>query len=295
MLRRALASVAAQSFRDCELVIVDDASREPVSIDDAVLSRIGRDRVRVIARCERGGASVARNAGLAAARGAYVAFLDDDDEWLPEKLERQVGLLDAAPDDVVLVYCGREVISDATGRVAERIVHTGSPVGFVDLLRRTVFPTSVPLLRKAAVDAIGGFDETLPGSQDRDLWLRLARTSRFALLSDVLVRTHVHGAQISSDLEAKVAAKERWVAKYRADLEGHPELLAHEFVRLGLLLSAACRSAEARRRYATALQWRPLSHGSLGHLIASFIAPRRHRDRVLRESFRPLDGIPRYW
>ena len=99
-LEDSMRSVLNQSFRDLELIVVDDASTEDLR---TIVEAVGDPRVRYIRQARNGGASVARNAGLAAARGAFIAFQDSDDLWLPGKLARQMEMLQAAPADVGVV------------------------------------------------------------------------------------------------------------------------------------------------------------------------------------------------
>ena len=99
-LEDSMRSVLNQSFRDLELIVVDDASTEDLR---PIVAAVADPRVRYIRQARNGGASVARNAGLAAAKGEYIAFQDSDDLWLPGKLKAQMAMLQAAPADVGVV------------------------------------------------------------------------------------------------------------------------------------------------------------------------------------------------
>jgi glycosyltransferase involved in cell wall biosynthesis len=291
LLGRALTSIRRQTFADFEVIVVDDGSAEPVEWTIAAAERQG---IQILRHTRRRGASAARNIGLRASRGELVAFLDDDDEWLPVKLERQLAAMDSLAA-VDLIYSGYEVVSDLSHRVVDRYVPAGPPVGYADLLRSTCFPTSVPLIRRSALVDVGGFDESLRGAQDRDLWLRLARRSRFAFVPEVLVRTHLHGAQISTDLLAKLDAKERMLRKYGPDLESEPAIYAGQLVRLAMLNFAVGRRRRARQHLRRCMRVQPLQGAPYLHLWASLIAPGAHRRLVRRRAFRRLDGVSLYW
>ena len=118
MVERAIASVAGQSYHNWELIIIDDS---PESYDkrDQVYSMIQRysDKYTVFYHRneENSGACYSRNRGLEIAKGEYIAFLDDDDEWLPEKLAEQVRIIEATPEKVALVYCSYYRYVDETG------------------------------------------------------------------------------------------------------------------------------------------------------------------------------------
>jgi hypothetical protein len=213
---------------------------------------------------------------------------------LPAKLERQVERLAVSSPDVAAVYCGYRVVSDLTGTVV--VTHTPKEpaAGFSRFLDNTVFGTSVPLIRRRCLDEVGLFDESLPGTQDRDLWLALARRYRFEFVPEVLSEQHIHGPQITANLPAKIEAKERILEKYRADLREHPAVLANQLVRLANLHFAGGRRSRGRRLLVEALR-----HGAAGKrvfrdVLLSLVAPGWHRRKALA-SFKHVDGVPLYW
>src|SRR5688572_4229057 len=167
---QAIRSVLDQTWRDREVIVVDDGSTD----DTAAVVRTFGDSVRAIHQANRG-LSGARNTGLRAASGQYVACLDSDDLWLPDKLARQVAVLDARPD-VGLVYADAVYFDDASGtslgRHGERYRHADGHVTADLITRGNFIPSPTPLFRRAAVDVVGDFDETLRHSEDWDMWIR---------------------------------------------------------------------------------------------------------------------------
>jgi len=282
----AVASALAQTMPDLEVIVVDDdpaAPLEPLPFADSRLRRLASGGA---------GAAAARNRGLAAARGAAVAFLDDDDLWDSRKLERQLAVLAARPD-VELVFCGHELLAEATG---ERL--PASPprdLALADLLRSTFFGCSVPLVRRAALVAVGGFDETLPGSQDRDLWLRLRRRAAFAWLPEALVTVRLHGAQMSGELRRKIAAKRLLLARHRADYRRHPAAHAHQLVRLGMMEAAAGRRWRAAAAFLAAARRDREAPEARLLLREALLAPGRQRRRLLADGFVRRGGVVHYW
>lgn len=181
--RRAVDSVLGQSFRDFELLVVDDGSTDATR---AVLAEYG-ERLRLLAR-ENGGPAAARNHGLHQARGKYVAFLDADDHWKMEKLQRQVHLLNTQPE---IGFCSTatEVVNSA-GRPAGDwpCQFSAGPLPDILFMHGTVISgsTSGVVARLQLVNELGGFDETLRGFEDPDLWIRLAARTGYACIPETL-------------------------------------------------------------------------------------------------------------
>lgn len=192
----AVQSVFAQTFGDHETIVVNDGSPDDTAARLQPLVDAGR--IRYVEQRNQGPAA-ARNAGLALARGDYVAVLDDDDVWPSDRLEWQVGLLEAEPDAIV-VYGQAQVVG---GGGADEIVppRDGADGDVFDAFVRNVWirTPGQTLIRRAALDAVGGFDPDLWGVDDWDLWLRLARRGRFLYRPRVAVRHRRHDDNASRD------------------------------------------------------------------------------------------------
>ncbi len=237
-----LASVAAQTFKDFEVVLVDDGSQDGTAdLAGRELSRHGL-RHTVVRQANRKIAA-ARNAGVAAAAAPLIAFLDSDDLWRPGKLSRVVGLLDARPElDVV---CHAEDIVEQ-GRLLEvRRYGPAYPDMFDAMLfKGCLMSTSATTLRRAAFETAGGFreDPRYNTVEDYDLWIRLGRTCRFLFLDEVL-GTYCYESRSSS--RKIVYHHENLVALLRdhfKELYGdYPTLLQR--LRMRRRLGAAYRSA----------------------------------------------------
>ena len=173
----AIRSALRQTRPPDEIVVVDDGSTDATA---TVVRRI-EGPVRLVSQAQ-GGPSAARNAGVAASAGEWLAFLDADDEWHPEKLEHQVRL---AEGDIVLV--ATDWSRDAVRRPAPKTIPTTMlPTSKILLLNR--FQTSTVLLRRDAFTAAGGFDSSLDGVEDWDMWLRASREGSVVKLDWPFVR-----------------------------------------------------------------------------------------------------------
>lgn len=186
----ALQSVLAQTFGDWECVVVDDGSKED-------LSRIaGLDARVTLMRQPNRGVSVARNAGLLATSAPYVAFLDSDDLWLPDKLERQIGLLQSRPE-LALCHTAFRLL-DERGQL--RLATWGGALrSYSELLSNSGICLSTVMLRRSCLAASGLFDPLLRAAEDYDLWLKLARHYKLEFEPKELVHYRVHSSNASGD------------------------------------------------------------------------------------------------
>jgi glycosyltransferase involved in cell wall biosynthesis len=195
----ALRSALRQRDVDLEVLIVDDGSRgEP----PAVLSLIQDPRVRVLHHDTPRGVSAARNTGISASGAEWVAFLDDDDLWAPEKLSRQLAA--ARQSERKWVYTGAVGI-DASDRVLH-VEPVLEPESLVKRLPRlNVVPTSNVLVQREALSAVGPFNAGLRLTEDWDLYLRLSRQESPAFVPDQLVAFRTHPEQSSLDTSGLLA------------------------------------------------------------------------------------------
>ena len=196
-LAAALESVFRQSRQPDEVIVINDGSPDQADLDRA-LAPWG-DLVRLICQ-ENAGAGAARNRGLNATTAEFVALLDADDEWLPTLLEEQLALFDRRPElDLVYsdgLFIGR---SELAGRRYMSACPSTGEVSFERLLSQqcTILLSSV-VARRAAVQAVGGFDVTLRRGQDFDLWLRMARAgARMSYQTTVLTHRRMHSHNLS--------------------------------------------------------------------------------------------------
>ena len=261
LLRRTLQSILAQQIGDLEVVVVDDGSAD----DTRAVALAADPRVVVVRNQEPAGVSVARNRGIAAASGEWIAFCDDDDVWSPDKLTRQLRAAQEVGAD--WAYAGDVNVDERL-----RILSGGPPPDPQTVL--ATLPRWNPLasggsnvvVRSNVLSAVGGFDPTLRRTEDWDLWIRIARTGPPACAREPLVAYRFHAGNIVADPAEMVEEARRLAARYDipVDLTAMERRAAWAALRGG-------RRALAARRYVRAIAAGDLR--SLGRLAVALVHP----------------------
>ena len=304
----ALESVYSQTYRNLEIVVVDDGSTDDTA---QILGRHG-DRIRYFHQ-PNAGTGAARNAGVAQARGELIAFLDNDDVWMPEKLERQVRALQGWPQCGLVFADGRRF--NEAGVRPESLLpsrlepwmdecRTEDPEVFVGSLAREFYfgcpisSASAVLARRSVIVAVGGFDEGLTITDDYDLWLRIARECPV-----IMLRTCLYLWRWRDDSQSGPVAERqyRWnrasikvIEKHLADA---PSDAIREIKRNLALRYWFCAQAcfsrnlfvDAREMLRGCLRHDRLATKALVWLAASYAGPAAiKRGRVLLRRFREM-------
>ena len=222
---RAIESVLKQTFCDFELIVVDDAS--PDDTPERVAA-IADPRVRLVRLAKNRRQARATNTGIAQARGEWVAFLDDDDEWLPSKLELQLARLDQ-DSDASAAYCRvRRQTPEGLQPLRQRSSFPEGDITDSLLTRAVALTPSAYVVKRSALLEVGGFDESFMATLDMDLWLRMSQAGyRFVIVPEPLAIYHEDDAteRITNNAVAQaigfIKIERRWgpLMKERAGVE----------------------------------------------------------------------------
>jgi glycosyltransferase involved in cell wall biosynthesis len=258
-LREAIDSALAQTYRDVEVLVVNDGSTDGGRTEE--IARSYGERIRYVAQAN-GGVASALNTGIREMTGAYLSWLSHDDVYLPTKVAAQVARLSSAPDGAVLF--GDYEIIDASGRViGSRRYHGTTAAIRVELVTDDPVHGCATLVPRRSLDVVGPFDVGLRTSQDYDLWFRLAGRFPFVHVPEILLRSRIHAQQGMRTIPTHHEEAGRLLARLVDELSlddvgrAHPGPPSMAFARIALRLKlrgleAASCAALSRGRSAVA-------------------------------------------
>lgn len=232
---RAVDSIIKQTYVDWELYVVDD-NKENNLYSEAIknaLEDLKDTRIHYLRMEKNSGACAARNKGIQESKGEYVAFLDDDDEWLPERLEKQLpGLED---DNVGFTYCGVWILNEMTGKKKSSLIQFKHGNVYYDLLKGNFMGgVSNFIIKRSAMDKCGAFRVDMPSSQDYELWIRLSKQYDVSSIAENLTVLHVHeGDSITRSLARRIAGFRKILDIYHEDIVKDKKTHSFQLYNLG--------------------------------------------------------------
>lgn len=245
-LLRAVNSVLNQTYKNLELIIVDDCS---IDNTEEVVKNIKDERIIYIRQACNKGAPVARNLGIKLAKGDYIAFQDSDDEWMVEKLEKQMKAFSRASLKTGVVYTGfwriekEKKVYIPNIRIGKKEVDIHNK-----LLKGNFVTTQVAVVKKECFENLGGFDERLPRFQDWELWIRISRHYKFFFIDEALSIAYLQKDSISTSVDALETALNLIEGKHAKEFIGQGiNPLSDKYCWLARLLMKEGKFSDARR------------------------------------------------
>jgi glycosyltransferase involved in cell wall biosynthesis len=268
-LKAAIQSVLNQTFQDFEIIVVDDASRDPTP---EVVRSFSDARIQYIRHETAKGQGVTRNDGINQASGEYIALLDDDDEWLPQKLRKQVSLLDRSPPDVGMVYSGFYKVDASCKRVITEVIPEKRGYVHVELCADNLIGTcSTVLIRKTCFATTNLFDENLAAGADWDMWLRISEQFEIDYVREPLVLYRVHANRISTNDQLLIQGIEAQLAKYEPFYRKNKKIYCRRYLSLGVKYCYQGNLVKGRQAFLKAIRLYPIEVRSYYNLCLSFL------------------------
>lgn len=239
-LDRSIKSVLSQTYQNWELLLIDDGSED----DSArIIERyLEDDRIKFLKNDSNSGISATRNKGINNSSGECIALLDQDDEWFPDKLQKQVKVLNGLGYDYGLIYSNLEVRFD-NGDVTERKKEIEPKSTIIEnlelMLLRNLISSPTVLIRKEVLDEVGLFDDSIKwGGDDYDLWIRIAHKYKFFYIDEVLCIRHEHQQNYSADKKRMmlrtIELGEKYVKQFGLESSLSRKLKSNHYYRYGI-------------------------------------------------------------
>jgi len=269
LLRRAIQSVLTQTYQDFELIIVDDGSTDNT---ERLAKSFNSDKIRYIRHRENKGPAAARNTGIQSAKGDYIAFQDSDNEWMPEKLEKQMRAFETAPPEVSIVYTGCYVVIEnkKTYFPPAKVTPKDGDL-FSSLLKHSFVWTQQAMAKRECFERAGMFDERFPPIEDTEIFLRMSRYYQFKYINEPLVISYSQPDSISKNKSAVIRAYKLILETYFEDIKQDKRLLAYYYFRLGNYLCSYGELSQGRSYLIRSIKTHPLDIRSASALLVSWL------------------------
>jgi len=268
---RAIKSVLDQTYQNFELIVVDDGSTDNT---EYVVKSFDDERIKYVKHGQNKGANAARNTGIRIAKNDYIAFQDSDDEWLPEKLEKQMKIFDMVRPKVGVVYSGYWKIKNNRKMYLplREIAQKDGDLSKI-LLRKNFVSGVTSVVRKDCFEKAGVFDEQLPRLQEWELWIRISKHYDFKCVNEPLVNAYESPDSISKNEKATILAYELVLRKHFERIAKDTRLLGRYYYEIGTLFSLDGRIERGRHYLKRAVTTYPFHIKSLWSAFLLFSSP----------------------
>jgi glycosyltransferase involved in cell wall biosynthesis len=242
-LPKTIQSVLNQTYQDWEMIIVDDGSTDKT---EEIVKGYKESGIRYIVHKSNLGISAARNTGIKKSKGKYIALLDSDDEWFPEKLSCQMKIFQEKDSK-----CGVVCTSGYMVKGSKLICTREIPADLDNFYERFLFENfiwvSSVLVKKECFEKAGLFDENLKSCEDWDMWIRIAKYYKLIFLETPLIKYVIHSGQLSENILEKINARKRILFKHQDELKNRKFVYSHHYYKIGNLCCLSGKIREGRR------------------------------------------------
>jgi glycosyltransferase involved in cell wall biosynthesis len=275
LLHSAIVSVLNQTYQDFEILVIDDNSKDNTQ---AVVKNFDDKRIRYIRHEKNKGEAGTRNTGIKHAKGTYIAFLDDDDEWLPEKLLLQVDLMRNSKPDVGCIYTGLFVVDKTKGKILNQIIPKKRGYIYYDMFIKNYIGTpSTVLIKKECFERVNIFDEHIAFGTDYDMWIRISKEFHVDYIKKPLVLYYRHEDSLSANLVVRNKGRETLLKKYHQlfalNRKGHSRFYLFQ----GIFYCCAGDTSEGRKAFLKSITFYPFQMRGYINLGFSFINASKFR------------------
>lgn len=254
---KSIQSILSQTYQDFEIIVVDGSDGDDT---EKVVKNFNDPRIRYIKDEKNKGPAAARNIGIGTAKGEYIAFQDDDDEWVPEKLEKQMKAFKNAPPEVGVIYTGFWRIKNdkKTYIPSNEITQKEGNIHNI-LLKGNFVDTPAAVVRKDCFKKVGLFDESLPALEDWELFIRISKVYSFKCIDEPLFYSYFTLGSVNTNKRNTIKALELILEKHNDDFKQIKKVLANHYFGLSSGLSSLQEFRQGRKYLLKAFRAYPLS------------------------------------
>lgn len=269
LIGRSIRSVLNQTYEEIEVIVVDDGSTDNTR---DVVNNFNDKRIRYIHHDNNLGGCIARNTGINASRGEYIAFQDSDDVWLPDKLEKQMQAFKIVPENVGIVYSAFIRVKDDSASFIPSPKFTIKDGNLLyQLIKGNFISTQTTILRKICFDKAGEFDKNLHRLQDWELFIRMSKYFEFKYISEPLVIAYYQKDSISSNKKAYLEAITLIIEKHLDAFSKNLIALAQTYCHIGTELYSLGNKKLGREYLLRAIKLRPSNIKYFIYLFLTFL------------------------
>ncbi len=241
LLGRCVQSILNQTYENFELIIVDDASTDNTK---NIIKRFKDKRIIYIKHKKNLGGGAARNTGIKTAKGNFIAFQDSDDEWLPQKLEKQMNAFETASKNTGVIYTAFWRIENGKKTYIPNNIQNKQGNIHQELLKGNFVTTQSAVVKKECFEKAGVFDEDLPSGQDWELWIRISKYHNFKIINEPLVISYFTKGSITDTRKNDYKTLEFILNKHIGDFKQNKKLLAANYLYISQLSDNPNRKKE---------------------------------------------------
>ncbi len=278
IISRAIESVLNQTYKNYEIIIVDDGSSDGTA---EYIKELYNNKINLIPQKNQG-ASSARNTGVAHAKGKYIAFLDSDDEWVQSKLEIQMAFLDKNPE--VTLLCGRTYRADNINKVNSYLTERIIGDLFTTLYTHSFVSTPTVIVKRDILDQVGGFDLNYKSAEDFDLWLKITKNFKCAFLPDLVAIVNRGEDNLSTDKitlhKHAIEILAKYYDKNRIPLGTYKKAISNSLIALGRSYLKTGQVFLARKSFIKSFKIYPVRLRSLRYLLKASFARKKENIRT---------------
>jgi glycosyltransferase involved in cell wall biosynthesis len=241
MIARAIDSVLNQTYKNIEIIVVDDndADSKYRNETEQVMLRYKENKnVKYIKHEKNRNGAAARNTGIKYASGEYIAFLDDDDEFSPQKIELQIKKLESLDNSWGGVYCGYQIYENNICILKNKNLVEGNLKRDMLLKKVNIGATSSLLIKKKVIDELNGFDESFDRHQDWEFLIRFFRNYKLASVKEILVNIYRDDRSNFPNGHKLEKVKTKYLSKFRKDIDFFPKEIQQEIYKVNYLETA---------------------------------------------------------